>query len=100
MLMAPDNTEDYIKAGMYSAANKSEADSIYSLVQTSWGRDYAAVMLDLPAGTQPWTLQGIMAANTAVIVARPTLSDLAVTRHTLILLLEPVWVLQPEWQFH
>ncbi|MFZ6029556.1 MAG: AAA family ATPase [Chloroflexota bacterium] len=88
MLMAPDNTEDYLKAGMYSSANKAEADSIYSLVQTAWGRNYAAVMVDLPAGAQAWTLQGILAANTAVIVARPTLSDLAATRHTLILLLE------------
>ena len=37
---------------------------------------------------QPWSLQGITAANTAVIVARCTMADMAATRHTLILLLE------------
>jgi Flp pilus assembly CpaE family ATPase len=88
VLVAPENTADYIRAGEYSAANKAAVDSIYSLVQTAWGRNYAAVLLDLPAGPQAWTMQGIMAANTAVIVTRPTLADLAATRHTMILLLE------------
>jgi cellulose biosynthesis protein BcsQ len=63
-------------------------DSIYSLVMASWTRNYAAVLLDLPAGEQPWSLQGIAAANTAVIVSRCTLADMAAARHTLILLLE------------
>ena len=67
---------------------KSEPDSIYSLVMASWTRNYAAVLLDLPAGEQPWSLQGIAAANTAVIVTRCTLADMAAARHTLVLLLE------------
>ncbi len=33
-------------------------------------------------------MQGIAAANTAVIVARCTLADMTATRHTLVLLLE------------
>ena len=68
--------------------HQSEPESIYSLVMASWTRNYAAVLLDLPAGEQPWSLQGIIAANTAVIVTRCTLADMAATRHTLILLLE------------
>src|SRR4030065_1497879 len=47
-----------------------------------------AVLLDLPSGEQPWGLQGILAANTAVIVTRCTLADLTATRHSLVLLLE------------
>ena len=68
--------------------HKAEPDSIYSLVMASWTRNYAAVLLDLPAGESPWSMQGIAAANTAVIVTRCTLADMVATRHTLILLLE------------
>jgi cellulose biosynthesis protein BcsQ len=88
ILLAPENSVDYQKAADYSAGNKSEPDSIYSLVMASWTRNYASVVLDLPAGEQTWSLQGIAAANTAVIVSRCTLADMAATRHTLILLLE------------
>jgi MinD-like ATPase involved in chromosome partitioning or flagellar assembly len=88
ILLAPENSIDYQKAAEYSIGHKSEPQSIYSLVMASWTRSYAAVLLDLPAGEQPWCLQGLAAANTAVIVARSTLADLTATRHTLILLLE------------
>ncbi len=88
VILAPENSVDYQKAGEYSAGHKREPDSIYSLVVTSWMRSYAAVLLDLPAGETPWSLQGISAANTAVIVARCTMADMTATRHTLILLLE------------
>ena len=88
VLLAPENSVDYQKAAEYSTSNKVEADSIYSLVMSSWTRNYAAVLLDLPAGEQSWTMQGIAAANTAVIVTRCTLADMTATRHTLILLLE------------
>ncbi len=88
VLLAPENSLDYQKAAEYSAANRSEPDSIYSLVMASWTRNYAAVLLDLPPGEQTWSLQGIAAANTAVIVSRSTLADMAATRHSLILLLE------------
>jgi len=88
LILAPENSLDYQKAAEYSTGHKAEPDSIYSLVMASWTRNYAAVLLDLPAGEQPWSLQGITAANTAVIVTRCTLADMAATRHTLILLLE------------
>jgi Flp pilus assembly CpaE family ATPase len=88
ILQAPENSVDYQKAAEYSSSHKSEADSIYSLVMASWTRNYGAVILDLPAGEHPWSLQGLAAANTAVIVTRCTLADMTSTRHTLILLLE------------
>ena len=88
VLMAPENSIDYQKAAEYSAGHKIEPQSIYSLVMASWTRNYAAVLLDLPSGEQPWSLQGLTAANTAVIVARSTIADLTAVRHTLILLLE------------
>jgi Flp pilus assembly CpaE family ATPase len=88
VVLAPENSIDYLKAAEFSSGHKSEPQSIYSLVMASWTRDYAAVLLDLPAGEQPWSLQGITAANTAVIVTRCTLADMTATRHTLILLLE------------
>ena len=77
VILAPENSVDYQKAAEYSATHKNEADSIYSLVMTSWMRNYAAVLLDLPAGETPWSLQGITAANTAVIVARCTMADMS-----------------------
>jgi len=88
VLLAPENSVDYQKAAEFSATHKSDPESIYSLVMASWTRNYAAVLLDLPAGEQPWSLQGITAANTAVIVSRCTLADMTATRHSLILLLE------------
>ena len=72
LILAPENSVDYQKAAEYSTAHKAEPDSIYSLVMASWTRNYAAVLLDLPAGEQPWSMQGIAAANTAVIVTRCT----------------------------
>ncbi len=88
VLLSPENSVDYQKAAEYSTPTRLKPDSIYSLVMASWTRNYAAVLLDLPAGEQPWSLQGIAAANTAVIVSRCTLADMAAARHTLILLLE------------
>ena len=88
ILLAPENSVDYQKVAEYSATHKAEPDSIYSLVMAAWTRNYAAVLLDLPAGEQPWSMQGIAAANTAVIVSRCTLADMSATRHTLVLLLE------------
>ena len=88
VIVAPENSVDYQRAAVFSTADKSDAASIYSLVMSSWTRNYAAVLLDLPAGEQPWGLQGLMAANTAVIVSRCTLADMTATRHSIVLLLE------------
>ena len=88
VIVAPENSIEYQRAADHSTSNKSGPSSIYSLVMTSWTRNYAAVLLDLPAGEQPWSLQGLMAANTAVIVSRCTLADMTAARHSMVLLLE------------
>ena len=88
VMMAPENSVEYTRAAESSAAGKAEANSLYSLVMASWTRSYAAVLLDLPSGEGTWTLHPLLAANTALIVARPTLADLAATRHLLVLLME------------
>ncbi|MDD5367561.1 MAG: AAA family ATPase [Anaerolineaceae bacterium] len=88
VILAPENSVDYQRAAEISTAHKSDPASIYSLVMSSWTRNYGAVLLDLPAGEQPWGMQGIAAANTAIIISRCTLADMTATRHSLVLLLE------------
>src|SRR4030067_537170 len=88
VIVSPENSVDYQKAAVFSTSDRSDPASIYSLVMTSWTRNYAAVLLDLPVGEQPWSLQGISAGNTAVIVSRCTLADMTAARHSLVLLLE------------
>ena len=56
------------------------------LIDSEDGR-YAAIVMDVPASEDLWMGHSIVFANTALIVARPTLADLAATRHTLNLLL-------------
>jgi Flp pilus assembly CpaE family ATPase len=90
VIMAPENSVEYARAAESSSspAGKAEANSIYSLVMASWTRSYAAVLLDLPCSEGIWTMHPLMAANTAIIVSRATLADLAATRHLLVLLME------------
>ncbi len=88
VVVAPEDSVEYARAAQQSAAGKSEANSLYSLVMASWTRSYAAVLLDLPDGEDVWTLHPLLAANTAVIVTRPTLADLAATKHLLVMLME------------
>ena len=88
VIVAPENSVEYARAAETSASGKAEANSIYSLVMASWTRSYAGVMLDLPCSEGIWTMHPLMAANTAIIVSRPTLADLAATRHLLVLLME------------
>ena len=88
VIVAPENSVDYQRAAEHSTSNKSGPSSIYSLAMAAWTRSYAAVLLDLPAGEQVWSLQGLMAANTAVIVSRCTLADMTAARHVMVLLLE------------
>ena len=88
VIVAPENSIEYQRAADHSTSNKSGPSSIYSLVMTAGMRNYAAVLLDLPAGEQLWSLQGLMAANTAVIVSRCTLADMTAARHSMVLLLE------------
>ena len=56
------------------------------LIDSEDGR-YAAIVMDVPSSEDLWMAHSIVFANYALIVARPTLADLAATRHTLNLLL-------------
>ena len=56
------------------------------LIDSEDGR-YAAIVMDVPSNEDLWMAHSIIFANYALIVARPTLADLAATRHTLNLLL-------------
>jgi Flp pilus assembly CpaE family ATPase len=88
VLVAPEDSSEYMKAAKAAEGEINAPGSIYSLVMATWARSYAAVLLDLPAEEGAWTLHPLAAANSVVIVARPTLADMAATRHTLLLLLE------------
>ena len=88
--LAPEDSVEYARAASVSDADRSAPGSIHSLVMSSWSKGYAAVCLDLPTAENTWSLQGLGAANTAVIVARPTLADISATWHSLVLLLEKI----------
>jgi MinD-like ATPase involved in chromosome partitioning or flagellar assembly len=81
ILVAPEKSADYDRA----MGNPTES-SIFALVQSTWMRNYAAVILDLPHGESGWTLQPYFASNTVMIVTRPTWTDLMATKHLLNLL--------------
>lgn len=85
IITAPVNSIEYARA---VEPVDGKASPLHNLLMATWTRNYAAVLLDLPAGEQPWTMEGITAANTAVIVARPCITDIAGVVHTLRLLTE------------
>jgi len=85
IITAPVNSVEYARA---VEPVEGLGSPLRNLFMATWTRNYAAVLLDLPAGEQPWTLEGITAANTAVIVARPCITDIAGVVHTLRLLTE------------
>lgn len=81
ILVAPEKSAEYNRA----MGNPSES-SIFALVQSTWMRNYAAVILDLPHSESAWTLQPYYASNTVMIVTRPSWADLMATKHLLNLL--------------
>jgi cellulose biosynthesis protein BcsQ len=85
IITAPVNSIEYARA---VESVDGQGSPLRNLFMATWTRNYAAVLLDLPAGEMPWTMEGITAANTAVIVARPCLADMAGVVHTLRLLTE------------
>lgn len=85
IITAPVNSIEYARA---VESVEGQGSPLRNLFMATWTRNYAAVLLDLPAGEMPWTMEGITAANTAVIVARPCLADMAGVVHTLRLLTE------------
>ena len=79
IVLAPESSMDYARA---MQQNKPET-SIFALVQSTWMRNYAAIVLDLPAGETAWTLQPYYASNSVMLVTRPNWSDLIATKHLL-----------------
>lgn len=87
ILLAPESSLEYVRAAEGDPGSGANG-AIHQLVMATWTRDYAAILLDLPGGEGKWTLEPVAAANTAILVTRITLADLAATRHLLVLLLE------------
>lgn len=87
ILVAPENSIEYAKA-QEQTIDRNSPQSIYSMIIEGWGREYAGIILDLPSSENTWLLQGIAAANTAILVTRPTLQDISATWQKLRLLEE------------
>src|SRR5512146_273209 len=86
VLLAPDSSVEYAKIQEQSSQGTGEGTINGMLIDSEDGR-YAAIVMDVPSSEDLWMAHSIIFANYALIVARPTLADLAATRHTLTLLL-------------
>jgi Flp pilus assembly CpaE family ATPase len=86
VLMAPESSLDYMRILENSIHGTGEG-SIYAMLVDSEDGRYASIVLDVPASEDLWMAHSMIFANYALIVTRPTLADLASTRHTLNLLL-------------
>jgi cellulose biosynthesis protein BcsQ len=86
VLVAPESSVEYMKILESSAQGTGEGSINGMLIDSEDGR-YAAIVMDVPASEDLWMAHSVIFANYALIVARPTLADLASTRHTLNLLL-------------
>lgn len=86
VLMAPETSLDYMRI-LESSAHGTGEGSIYGMLVDSEDGRYAAIVLDVPSSEDLWMAHSMIFANYALIVTRPTLADLASTRHTLNLLL-------------
>ena len=82
ILLAPENSLEYLKAATHSADLKAQ-NSIYSMFLAAEDGSYAAMVMDLPLAESEWLLHPLFFANLALIVARPTMADLFAVRHTL-----------------
>jgi len=87
VLVAPEVSREYMNAAAAGGQDRREANSIYSMFLAADDGAYAAMVMDTPAAEgYGWQAFSLMFANTILLVARPTLADLFVTRHTLNLL--------------
>lgn len=86
VLVAPESSIEYMRILENSGKGTGEGTINGMLIDSEDGR-YAAIVMDVPSSEDLWMAHSIVFANTALIVARPTLADLASTRHTLTLLL-------------
>jgi Flp pilus assembly CpaE family ATPase len=86
VLVAPEASVEYMKILESSNRGTGEGSINGMLIDSEDGR-YAAIVMDVSSSEDLWMAHSIIFANYALIVARPTLADLAATRHTLNLLL-------------
>lgn len=86
ILLAPSTSLEYMKILEQSGKGTGEGTINGMLIDSEDGR-YAAIIMDVPSSEDLWMGHAIVFANTALIVTRPTLADMASTRHTLNLLL-------------
>ena len=86
VLVAPESSVEYMKILEGSSRGTGEGSINGMLIDSEDGR-YAAIVMDVPSNEDLWMAHSIIFANYALIVARPTLADLAAARHTLNLLL-------------
>ena len=86
VLLAPKSSLEYMRILECSSKDTGEGTINGMLINSEDGR-YAAIVMDVPSSEDLWMAHSIVFANTALIVARPTLADLAAVRHTLNLLL-------------
>lgn len=86
VLLAPESSLEYMRILESSGKGTGEGSINGMLIDSEDGR-YAAIVMDVPSSEDLWMAHSIIFANYALIVARPTLADLAAVRHTLTLLL-------------
>lgn len=73
VLIAPEDPEALATAAARPADHPA---SIRNLVLASYSFNYGAVLLDLPPfADSMWAVQGVLAANMALLVCRPTVHD-------------------------
>jgi Mrp family chromosome partitioning ATPase len=82
VLLAPENSLEYVRILERSNQGLGEG-SIYSMLTDSEDGRYASIVMDVPTSEDLWMAHSLIFANTALIVARPTLADLTAIRHTL-----------------
>ena len=86
VLWAPESALDYMRILENSNHGTGDGSINGMLIDSEDGR-YASLVMDVPSSEDLWMAHSIIFANYALIVARPTLADLAAVRHTLSLLL-------------
>ena len=86
VLLSPESSLDYMRILENSSRGTGEGSINAMLIDSEDGR-YASIVMDVPSTEDLWMAHSIIFANYALIVARPTLADLAAIRHTLNFLL-------------
>lgn len=86
VLLAPESSVEYMKI-LDASGKGTGSGTIHGMLSDTEDGRYAAIVMDLPAAEDAWMAHAAIFANAALIVARPTLADLAAVRHTLTFLL-------------